>query len=587
MIILGDAIEEIQKFEDNTIDTCFTSPNPPLHKDLNDNSIVGGEANTGDYITHLLVIFDVLRPKLKESGSIFVQMGDYYDPKTRCLMLVPNQFSVMMAKDNWTVRGQMTWHRTEVIKDKDLDHNKFRRNIETIFWFVKNPKKTFFNTKGHDYWKTSVFSYPYRFDPKKFDSGLPHELIEMAIHTTVPKKNGIILDPLAGCYDKETEILTNNGFKNFNDLTNNDLVSNIDNNNNLTFVKPIKYYKYFYNGEMFKIKHKCLDLFVTPNHNLVYREHHKKILEIDQIKNIKYRWINIPCAINEYVSNHKEYFELPILTNLHKNTSNILQIQQIKMNLFLEFLGYYISEGSTNIKEYTIQLSQSKILVRNKIKNILDQLPYSYQEYDDRFKFNNKQLCEYLSKLGKQSERYIPREFLELSKNQLLILLKSLIDGDGCIRNNGSGMYYYTISKQLTNDVLELACKLGYSVTISERIRKPIYVKSFNRIIKSNKIQYTVNILTKKERKIDTYKKFKKEQYNDFVYCVEVPGHKLLIKRNNKICICGNTGTVGEVAKKLKRQFILIDISPKMVEGMRVKLYPKSYNSLLTYNQKI
>lgn len=197
MIIEGDAIEEIQKFEDNSIDTCFTSPNPPLHKNINDNAIVGGESNTVDYIKHLLVIFDVLRPKLKESGSIFVEMGDYYDPVTMGLMLVPNQFSIMMARDNWIVRGQMAWHRTEVVKAKHLDTNKFRRNIETIFWFVKNPQKAYFNTKGHDYWKTSIFSYPYRFDPKKFDSGLPHELIEMAIHTTVPT-NGIILDPLAG-----------------------------------------------------------------------------------------------------------------------------------------------------------------------------------------------------------------------------------------------------------------------------------------------------------------------------------------------------------------------------------------------------
>lgn len=198
MIIHSDAIEELQKMESNSIDCCFTSPNPPLFYEKQDYSIVGGENNTEEYILHLIVIFDQVKRVLKESGSLFVQMGDYYDPESMSLRLIPQTFEITMRNNGWCVRGDLAWHRTEKLKDTELDKTRFRNNKEFLFWFVKNPKQTYFNIYGHNYWRTSVHAYSYNYKSNVFDSGLPLDLIKLAIKTTVPLKTGIILDPMAG-----------------------------------------------------------------------------------------------------------------------------------------------------------------------------------------------------------------------------------------------------------------------------------------------------------------------------------------------------------------------------------------------------
>lgn len=197
MIIEGDAIEELQKLKENSIDTIFTSPNPPLHLEKVDSAIVGGEANTKDYIIHLAVICEHAKRVLKSSGSLFVEMGDYYDSITHSLRLVPFAFAQTMQLNGWCIRNVLHWKRTEKIDPRYLNKTKFRKDVEYLFWFVKNPKKTYFNYKNNEYWKTSVFEFPYYQDPKLFDSGFPKGLIKIIIETTVPK-HGIILDPLAG-----------------------------------------------------------------------------------------------------------------------------------------------------------------------------------------------------------------------------------------------------------------------------------------------------------------------------------------------------------------------------------------------------
>lgn len=199
MIIHGDAIEELGKMSPGLIDCCFTSPNPPFHTKEIDNAIVGGEQSTGDYIRHLVVIFDFVKRVLKDTGSLWVQMGDYHDSNTLGLMLIPEQFAITMRQAGWILRDNTIWHRTEKIHKDAYNKTRCRRDVEYLFRFVKpgNIDKGFFNINGNSYWMSSVRSYPYNFKPGIFNSGLPSELIDCAIKLTCPR-NGIILDPMAG-----------------------------------------------------------------------------------------------------------------------------------------------------------------------------------------------------------------------------------------------------------------------------------------------------------------------------------------------------------------------------------------------------
>lgn len=181
--------------ERESIDMCFTYPSPPFEKIGQNKNIIGSEQNTSDYINHLIMIFDELKKVLKDTGSLFVQMGDYHHNGT--LMATPEIFVLNMMRSGWYLRSKLIWHRTENSFQEEL--NRFRRNWEYIFFFTKKPDKYYFNIKGNKFYKNSVYSFPSHLKDigNEFDSGFPDELIEIAIKTTVPPK-GIVLDIMAG-----------------------------------------------------------------------------------------------------------------------------------------------------------------------------------------------------------------------------------------------------------------------------------------------------------------------------------------------------------------------------------------------------
>lgn len=75
------------------------------------------------------------------------------------------------------------------------------------------------------------------------------------------------------CYDDKTEILTNKGWKFFNDLSRDDLVAQFNKDYSIEFVLPTAYVKDRYIGKMIEFKKlsglKYIDAVVTPNHKMV------------------------------------------------------------------------------------------------------------------------------------------------------------------------------------------------------------------------------------------------------------------------------------------------------------------------------
>ena len=72
---------------------------------------------------------------------------------------------------------------------------------------------------------------------------------------------------VAACVDRHTEILTETrGWQLFKDLLSTDKVASLQ-DNQLKFVKPLRYFVYLYEGELLGCKSKDLNFLVTPNHH--------------------------------------------------------------------------------------------------------------------------------------------------------------------------------------------------------------------------------------------------------------------------------------------------------------------------------
>ena len=137
------------------------------------------------------------------------------------------------------------------------------------------------------------------------------------------------------------------------------------------------------------------------------------------------------------------------------------------MNLWLEFLGYYVTEGGIETKP-TIGIVQKKGSSAKKIKKCLKKLTKilgcTLTEIDCdkyvRLKITQTQLYKYLKHLGHKSyDKKLCIDFSKLSKEQIKILYSAMMLGDG----SSKGKDFGSTSKNLIDDFQAIACLTGKS----------------------------------------------------------------------------------------------------------------------------
>ena len=194
-VLHGSAVEVLKGMEENSVDTVYTTPSPFGYYNSEEDKMIGSEVDIKEYIDNLVEICNECSRVLKTTGNLFIQLGDQYD-KYGTLFGIPIIFEMRMRGEGWVLNDRLFWHRTENRKLKNYNDKGFLKNYEFIFHFVH--RDFYFNTNSK-YARTSIHSYPLEdsYYTNEFDSGLPYQLSEMVIDTTVPK-GGVILDPLCG-----------------------------------------------------------------------------------------------------------------------------------------------------------------------------------------------------------------------------------------------------------------------------------------------------------------------------------------------------------------------------------------------------
>lgn len=107
-------------------------------------------------------------------------------------------------------------------------------------------------------------------------------------------------------------------------------------------------------------------------------------------------------------------------------------------------------------------------------------------KYGYPIKNKTQQKLEEYGLYGKHSiDKFIPKKYLYSSVENRLELLRGLMDTDGCL-STSSTVEFDTISKQLADDVVELARSLGARVVASEKVGK--YRDKDGNVIECNKV---------------------------------------------------------------------------------------------------
>lgn len=350
-----------------------------------------------------------------------------------------------------------------------------------------------------------------------------------------------------GCFDDKTEILTKDGWKSVYNISKKDEVISLNPKTNIAGYYPIKrIIKYNYEGDIYHLKGKCLDFYFTPEHRLYYNWSAKQQWQIDKICNLK-KDSKSPVHFAHSIT-LQEYEEKSL------NFIKPKQLQNISDEDWLEFLGWFISEGCLTLEKnlsYKIIITQFKNVHPfefDKICSLIKRMGLNYWICKEKsIVFSSKEIFEHLkehcykitenSKIRTKSvyccyNKCFPSYVKNLSKRQTEILLNSFWLGDG---SEDKGLKRWnTSSKQLADDIQEVVLKLGIpcSLLIKQKNRNPLYV---------------VGELKSKVRMLDFYKGLTIEPYNALVWCVETLPHGLIFIRRNSCCMwTGNSKSPGQ-----------------------------------------
>jgi len=341
-----------------------------------------------------------------------------------------------------------------------------------------------------------------------------------------------------GCFDELTEILTDQGWKLFRDLDRSEKVATLNDNHELEYQAPTCYHRYPYEGYLWHHKSRDIDFSVTPNHNLYFATRGRdnwKFARADECgKCVKFK---------KNAKNTKPDVKYHKVGDV-----------KVPMDLWLEFLGYWLSEGDAGEKQgyfkgvkngiqRRVNISQLKKENRKVIWQCLQQMPFKFNKYKKCFTHSFKSpLVKELVPFGHAHEKYIPDYVWECSERQLKIFYEALMLGDGSVSKCPTGIKrtYYTSSKRLADDFQRLLLHCGLCGDISFTDRRG---RKNGKNNTTRHIEYRVGI------KILAFEQAVKYQpvllpYEGEVFCVTVPNHRIYVRRNGRAVWMGNSDWV-------------------------------------------
>jgi site-specific DNA-methyltransferase (adenine-specific) len=229
----GDARNVLSQLPNSSVDCVVTSPPYYGQRDYGSPNQLGLETTPFDYIENLILVFQEVHRVLKNTGSVWVNLGDTYwsgkgtptqkdakNPNRRfsrpqdkthshpvCkgkqLLLIPQRFAIAMQEDGWIVRNEVIWAKTNPTPDPVGDRLAVAH--EQFYFFTKESHGYYFNREaialpradGGLKNASSVWQLTNRPTFKKHIAPFQDSLIEIPLRASLPP-SGVVLDPFCG-----------------------------------------------------------------------------------------------------------------------------------------------------------------------------------------------------------------------------------------------------------------------------------------------------------------------------------------------------------------------------------------------------
>lgn len=360
-------------------------------------------------------------------------------------------------------------------------------------------------------------------------------------HWNLVKK---VLDSGHSCYDESTEVLTSKGFKFWKDVTEDDLIASVEPvTHKMHFEKPIRLINSDYNGKMYLFDNKYINLCVTPNHrlysSLIQKVEDRKVEKFDFYKCEDIVYKN-QKSTNVEVGLRPQKFKT-FCDTTSKVWYNPLNLPEYKLVAFNKLVGFFIGDGYAeggNRLEFHLK-KERKV---NYLKEIVYVLGWELKEY------SNHKYKVFLNDIGNFAKdnyyditgnKRIPLNLICCGKECISAFVDGLMNSDGSHPKNNS-FTYSTTSEQVASVLQTLIHIIGGHASINPTKNKLISNKwkqglKLEICVPNTRSYVLVNDSRHKQKDVSII------DYNGTVYCCEVSTGLLMVRRNNKICLCGNS----------------------------------------------
>jgi nicotinic acid phosphoribosyltransferase len=316
------------------------------------------------------------------------------------------------------------------------------------------------------------------------------------------------------CYDQETQIYTSQGWKYFSELDGNSEVAQVTDSEEFNFVKPTKLVYEKYAGKMVHFYDSVgkLDLLVTPNHRMVYKQNGKLKVE-EASKSIVGNWgrdflRSVPYAGGDNIGlSPRERLAIAFQADgsyydYNKSAVRFSFAKQRKIDRLLSIL----EDCDLEYKIYALS------------KN--PKYPHHGDRVEISIRIDPKELTKDFNWVPQVTSAPWSRDFIE-----------ELSYWDAT-RRSDSRFKIDTTNKAVADVVERVALFAGYGCKLSSQTdsRK----EHFSDV-------YTLHIL---KRNTVGGQSIKKEEvdYDGYIGCVQVPSGRVLVRRNGANLISGNSG---------------------------------------------
>lgn len=136
-LILGDVRKVLSYLPNNFIDCVITSPPYWMQRDYKHPNQIGREKTPEEYVKAIADVFELIRPKLKRTATVFLNVG--YKYLHEHLVLIPEMIALEMEKKQFILKNKIIWWKPNAMPTPA--RNRLNDVYEPVLFFIRDDGK--------------------------------------------------------------------------------------------------------------------------------------------------------------------------------------------------------------------------------------------------------------------------------------------------------------------------------------------------------------------------------------------------------------------------------------------------------------